>query len=146
MSTARQRRGYAGVTKLRRTLRRLEPEVTIGVRNVLEKGAAAIEADMLINIPKDTGDTASFIQSKVARDGLTARVGFIDKKNREAGFKARFIEYGTKGSPKQNVPPQPARPFMAPAFDANRDWIVEAAKKEIGQVINEVAEGDGTNE
>ena len=141
MSTARQRAGYRGVTKLRRTLRRIEPEVTIGIKNVMERAAKAIEVDMLIGIPQDTGDTASFISSKIARDGLTARIGFIGKKAVEGGYVARFIEYGTKGYPKRNIPAMPARPFMSPAFDANRDWIVKDAQQEIRSVLFDVSRG-----
>jgi len=143
MSTARQRAGLRGVNKLRRTLRRLPSEVTIGIRNSIERGAAAIEADMMINIPKDTGDTAAKISSKVSRDGLTAQIGFIGKKAVEGAYVARFIEYGTKGH--GNVPPQPARPFMAPAFDANRDWIASEAQAQIRKVLFELTEGDGTS-
>ena len=146
MSTARQRRGFAGVTKLRRTLRRLEPETVAEIKKVIVRGAQAIEADMMISIPKDTGDTASNISYKIARDGLTAQIGFVGKKAVEKGFVARFIEYGTKGSAKQNIPPQPARPFMGPAFDANKGWIVRDAQREIGIVLQRLAAGDGTNE
>ena len=110
MSTARQRRGLAGVTKLRRTLRRLGPEARDGIKEVLVRGSQAIEADMMINIPKDTGETASNISYKIARDGLTARIGFIGKRAVGDGYAARFIEYGTKGYPARNIPPQAARP------------------------------------
>lgn len=146
MSTARQRRGYAGVNKLRRTLRRLEPEATAGIRKVLERGAQGIEADMMIGIPKDTGETAAHISYKLSRDGLTARIGFIGKKDFEGGYVAQFLEYGTKGYPERNIPAQPARPFMGPAFDANRDWIVRDAQREIRNVLFHLTAGDGTNE
>lgn len=146
MSTARQRAGLRGVSKLRRTLRRIEPESREGIAKAVKKGAEAIEADMMIGIPKDTGDTAALISHKIARDGLTARVGFIGKRASEQGYVARFIEYGTKGYPKRNIPPQSARPFMGPAFDANKDWIVRETQREIARVIADISRGDGTNE
>ena len=133
MSTSRQRRGYAGVNKLRRTLRRLEPEATAGIKQVILRGSQAIEADMMINVPKDTGVTASHISYKISRDGLTAQIGFVGKRDVEQGFVARFIEYGTKGY--KSIPPQPARPFMSPAFDANKGWISKDIRREISDTL-----------
>lgn len=141
MSTAAQRRGYAGVTKLRRTLRRLEPDATEGIRKALTEGAEAMHYDMLSNIPKDTGETAQHLSYKVARDGLTARVGFIGKKDVEGGYVARFIEYGTKGHPAKNIPPQPARPFMRPAFDNNKAWMLKQINKAIERTLQVLASG-----
>ena len=146
MSTARQRRGFAGVTKLRKTLRRLEPEMIAGIQTVIKRGAKAIEYDMLVGIPKDTGETAQYINAKISRDGLTAQIGFVGKKAVQGGYAARFIEYGTKGYAKDNIPPQPATPFMSPAFDANKDWITRDARKEINVTLKNVSRGDGTNE
>lgn len=141
MSTARQRRGLAGVSKLRRTLRRLEPEATAGIRDALERAAQTMHFDMLSTIPKDSGETAQHLSYKVSRDGLTARIGFIGKKDVEDGYVARFIEYGTKGYPKRNIPAQPARPFMAPAFDKSKGRVAKEISDEIGKLLAKLASG-----
>lgn len=138
MSTAAQRRGLRGVSKLRRTLRRLEPEAREGIKHAIEKGAEGIKADMMILIPKDTGETAVLIDKKIARDGLTARIGFVTKKAQKDGYVARFIEFGTKGFPDRNVPAQAARPFMQPAFDRNKEWILRDCKREIAKALKKV--------
>jgi len=141
VSTSRQRRGWAGVNKLRRTLRRLEPDATKGIRNVIERAAEAMHYDMLVGIPKDTGETAQHLSYKISRDGLTAQIGFVGKKDVEGGYVARFIEYGTKGYPKRNIPPQPARPFMIPAFDRNKVWVTRDISKEIAETLADLASG-----
>lgn len=146
MSTARQRRGFAGVSKLRKTLRRLEPEMVSGIKDAIKRGAQAIEYDMLIGISKDTGETAQHISYKISRDGFTAQIGFVGKKAVEQGYAARFIEYGTKGYAKKNIPPQAATPFMQPAFDSNKNWITREVRREVKNTIDKVAQGDGSNE
>ena len=135
MSTARQRRGFAGVTKLRKTLRRLEPESSAGIKKALTDGARDIHFDMYTNVPKDTGETAYHLSYKIARDGLTARIGLIGKKDVAAGYAAQFIEYGTKGYPKRNIPKQRARPFMRPAFDRNKNKILQNINREIEKAL-----------
>ena len=97
--------------------------------------------DMLSTIPKDSGETAQHLSYKVSRDGLTARIGFIGKKDVEAGYVARFIEYGTKGYPKRNIPAQPARPFMAPAFDKSKGRVAKEISDEIGKLLAKLASG-----
>lgn len=46
-------------------------------------------------------------------------------------FKGYWIEFGTKGAPDRNIPPQPARPFMQPAWDVNASMIKARIKKAI---------------
>lgn len=139
--SSRQRSGLRGVGKLRRTLRRLDPETTKELREAVEEGAEAMLQDMVQGIPKDTGDTAALLDKRVARDGLTARVGMVTAKAKRDGYVARFIEFGTKGDPKRNIPPQPARPFMTPAFDLNKDWILTRARKGISLALERAARG-----
>lgn len=144
---------YRGVNKLRRKLRRMGPEMTAEVASVIQKGAQAIEFDMITGVPVDTGDTRADIQSQVSRDGLTAQIGFLGKNRRlkdvgrvfkpsSRAYVARFLEFGTKGSPEHNIPPQPARPFIAPAFDSNKDWIKRDVRKAISNVIRDAGGSD----
>lgn len=156
-----------GVNKLRRTLRRIDPEATEAVRVAIAEGVQAIELDAVQLVPKDTGDLARSIQHKVSRDGLTAIVGpganaaeivrrkagsafnvrgvKLSNKNKELMFqffKGYWIERGTKGNPKKNIPPQPPRPFMKPAYDMNKQWILGRVKKGIANALAKAA-GDG---
>jgi hypothetical protein len=85
LSTTRQRRGFAGVNKLRKTLRRLDPEITKDIKVVLSRGAKAIHRDAVNNaetanygqIPgiRDTGDLIRSIGIKYSRDELSVLIG-----------------------------------------------------------------------
>lgn len=153
----RQRSGLRGVNSLRRTLRRIEPEAKAELATAVEEGAEAILQDMVMLVPKDSGDLAHLLDKRVARDGSTARVGLVTKKRQQDGFYARFLEYGTKGyaagqtrsrqgskttsTVRRNVPARAATPFMGPAFDLNKDWILERASKGIDLALARAAEG-----
>jgi hypothetical protein len=160
-------RSYQGVDKVRRLLRKIEPEMTQGIRNTIEKGAKAIEADMLMGVPVDQGDLARSISYKLGRDGFTAYIGpgadrakiiktgfkDVSVKYTKAGnlssasikdkhalmqlFKAHWIEHGTK--PHGNHPGRTASPFLNPAFDANKSWILRELEDEIDGTIAKAA-------
>lgn len=144
--------------RLRRVFRALEPEMLEPIKKALDEGAQRIESDMLSGVPRDTGLTANEIAIKKARDGLTAVIGpgaryisvtrnpfdttmKVTNRNRRAMmafFRAYWAEFGTKGSPARNIPPQPARPFMIPAFDRNRDGIQKSVNERVAEVLRSV--------
>lgn len=153
----RQARGYAGLGKLRKTLRRIEPETTQGVKNAIQKGAEAIETDILINGQSHylTGDMLASVSIKYGRDKMTAVIGpgaesisvskspfdttlYITQKSKFNAwqfFKAYWIEFGTKGSPERNIPALPAQPFVQPAWDSNKTWLIREVKDAVGRAL-----------
>jgi HK97 gp10 family phage protein len=143
MATARQRAGLQGIGKLRRTLRRIEDEAQRELREAVDDGAEAILQDMRALVPVRTGALARLLGKRVARDGLTARVGLVTKKAQRDGFYFRFLDAGTKGNPKRNIPPQPALHIRATAFDLNRDWIRSRTQKGIALALKRAASGGG---
>jgi len=152
-----QARGYAGLSKLRKTLRRIEPETTQGVKDSIQKGAEAIEADILINgqAHRITGDMLNSVAIKYGRDRMTAVIGpgaasisvnkspfnttlYVSQKSKFNAwqfFKAYWIEFGTKGAPSRNIPPQPAKPFVQPAWDSNKTWLISDVKAAVKKAI-----------
>jgi len=156
-------RGYAGISKLRKTLQRLEPEAVAGVKEAFQQGAETIHYDVLQNgmAHKLTGDMLSSVAVKYGRDGLTAVIGpgadvvtvnkspfnttlYVSQKRKWHAwqfFKAYWIEFGTKGAPDRNIPPQPAQPFVGPAFDANKGAISKNVQSKIHAVIAKLASG-----
>lgn len=64
-----------GNTKLRRTLRRIDPAITQELRDVVKDGLEAIKWDAISFVPIDEGDLARSIDYKLGRDGLTGVVG-----------------------------------------------------------------------
>lgn len=152
MATARQRSGIRGLSKLRRTLRRIEPESTKEVREAIEDGLEAIKQDAIALVPKDTGALARGIETRLSRDSLAGEVGIAPGRGkrrarlRDALFYGRFIEYGTKGNSEKGIPPQPARPFMGPAFDMNKKWIEGRLARGIDLALRRAASGGATDD
>lgn len=152
-----QARGYAGLGKLRKTLRRIEPETTQGIKDVIEKGALAIENDIVSNgqAHRITGDMIQSVAIKYGRYRMTAVIGpgassisvskspfdttlYVTQKSKFMAwqfFKAYWIEFGTKGAPDRNIPPQPAQPFVQPAWDSNKGWLIRDAKAAVSRAI-----------
>ncbi|MDZ7711705.1 MAG: hypothetical protein U5L06_00630 [Rhodovibrio sp.] len=56
-------------------------------------------------------------------------------------FKAYWYEFGTKGVPSRNIPPQPARPFMRPAADVNRRYFTEESRRAITRALDDLRRG-----
>ena len=163
--------GFVGVSKLRRTLRRLEPEITKGVKYELARGAQAIKDDAVrnfraIDVPEiGTGELKRSISYQISRDGLTAVIGpeakraklskgifsnnassntYKTKPAKAALWNIRkgyWVEFGTKGYPKGGIPPMPARPWMNPAWDMNKDKLRERIRKEVAEAIGRESNG-----
>ncbi|MFX4223537.1 MAG: HK97 gp10 family phage protein [Thalassobaculum sp.] len=143
MATARQRAGLLGIGKLRRTLRRIDGEAQRELREAVDEGAEAILRDMQLLVPKRTGALARLLAKRVARDGLTARVGLVTKKAQRDGFYFRFLDAGTKGAPGRNIKPQRALHIRAKAFDLNRDWIKSRTQRGIALALKRASSGGG---
>lgn len=159
MATAAQRRGLNGVSSLRRKLRKMEPFVQSGIRPAVTKTLINITETAKVLVPKDSGDLADAIEYKVSADGmagvagpsaknaavakvtrgsawatrmLSKPIGATSAKRLFEFFKGFWVEFGTKGSPENNIPPMPAQPYMRPAFDMNKD----AGVRDIGGAVN----------
>lgn len=166
-----------GVTKLRRKLRRIDPEATRELRAALANAAARIEATATQLVPVDTGDLAGSIEHLISRDGLSAVIGpgaraaeiNRQKTGSEFGrtirsgkrkgkkftlrtankrllmmfYRGYWNEFGTKGNPQTGMAPQPARPFMRPAFDINKNRAKAEIEDRINQVLRRVGGGNG---
>jgi hypothetical protein len=161
-----RRSGFAGVTKLRKTLRRLEPEATEGIKDAMRDAAEKIHFDSIINLRsqlsgKGEGELEYSVTYKMGRDDMTAVIGpgakhvkitknpfdttqYKSKPSKHSAmqfFKGYWFEFGTKGDPENNIPPQPARPFMNPAYDANKDKILKDVQGEIHDVLQDLTNG-----
>ncbi len=152
-----QRRGLQGLDKLRRKLRNMEKVTESGIKPAITAAAQAVMIDAQLRVAVDEGDLQRSITYKVSPDGMAAVIGpaaksaavaravrgnefatrsavtlgAISKKDLFQFFKGYWIEYGTKGAPDRNIPPQPARPFMSPAFDVNKAWAIKKVKTEV---------------
>lgn len=64
-----------GVTTLRRKLRRVDPAITAGLRDIMKQNLEAMAATERSLVPVDTGDMRDSIQLMVSRDGMSGIVG-----------------------------------------------------------------------
>ena len=139
------------------------------LRRRLRDVAEAVKSDAVAMAPVRDGDLAASIGYRISPDGLAVTVGpgikAVQKIVRQAGspwatssakvkltgndkhalmqfYKAWWAEFGTKGSAEDGIPPQPARPFMGPAWDVNKTWAKQKIRKEINETLARVARGD----
>jgi HK97 gp10 family phage protein len=127
--------------RFRRLMQRLPGEITDTISQAIADSTEAVWADAVTRVPVDTGDLQNSIGKRVT--ATSGEVGFDPKKFRRewkrAGWRAVFVEKGTKGSPRRNIPPQPARPFLRAAFEANRRWIMERHAKAVRDTLARAA-------
>lgn len=161
-----RRSRVTGVNRLRKTLRRVDPEIGAEVREAVRESAEAITLDAVRFAPRDEGDLVRAIDYQLGRDGFTAVIGpgakAAEIARRRAGspfalagsavrlsrsnrhllyqfFKGYWAEFGTKGG--NGVPPQPARPFMQPAWDLNRPYAVKRTQGAVRNALERAARG-----
>ena len=119
-----------GMPSLRRVLRVAPDEMKKPLQEAVLESLDIVEADMKLNVPRDSGALASVITSKPQRDKMSGRVGpgVKGKKDmRKAGWRAHFIEFGTVN--------QPAQPFVAPAFDKNKSYILKRLQDGVSEAL-----------
>lgn len=140
-----RRSRVTGGSKLRRKLQRMEKqdsEVTRGLKKAIERSAAVVYADTLANVPVDEGDLAASLHKAKRSSGFAWWVGWWKKGNlknyRRAGWRAKFTEFGTKGS--GNIPPQPARPSLGPAYRRSEKWIVGHIKAAVNRALRKAGD------
>ena len=127
--------------RFRRLMQRLPDAITDPIAAVIAESAQAVWADAVARVPVDTGALRESIGIRTTP--TSAEVGFSSKRFRRqwkhAGWRAKFVELGTKGSPAHHIPPMPPRPFLRPAFEANRRWILERHRAAIARVLDRAA-------
>lgn len=85
-----------------------------------------------------TGSAFSLTIKRGRQAGEKIRLSDLKKDDLMQFYKGYWIEFGTKGG-SRNQPPQPARPFMGPAYDANRIWLKRAVSAAIDRALKKAA-------
>ncbi len=153
---ASKRRSSMNSTRARIKLRRVLTATDNGIKPTMKKAADDLRDDMKENVPVgDTGTLKDNITSFVAKNGLRAEAGYRGKKAKRRAWYARFIEFGTKAhkigtysSPvlsdgantfgtQASHPGIPARPFIEPAWDKNKQKIQKAVGKVVADAVKE---------
>lgn len=131
-----------GERKLRRLLKRAEPAIKKDYRPVARQIGENILAQMKRLAPvsdRQGPHLRDALSARVSPDGLSVSVGLTTKKKRRDFFYARFIERGTKGYAKRNIPPMQARPFMQPAFDLTKRENQRLANEMIKRALRKIS-------
>lgn len=131
-----RRSKFAGGSKLRRQLRRFDPELRTELARVMKEAGQELEEELRARAPKDQGHLAEAAHHVVSSDGLGVSIGYSkDQKGfkrmwKKGGFEALFQEFGTSKHPAQS--------FIRPAWRAKITSVldkVDAARRRTVQRI-----------
>lgn len=146
-----------GLKELQYALNQLPKEIQARpLRSAVSAAAKVIADDVKVDVPVDTGTLKSAVyRYRSRRNSTTGRETFFvgirggkaryanTARNRSKGlvgktyktqgeaFYWRFLEFGTNK--------MPARPFLRPAFEANKQKAVEVMKERLAKAIQDQA-------
>lgn len=135
---AGRRSGLRKVNRVRRLLRRLPDDATQQIERVVAYTALSIQADAKQGAPIKDGNLRDGIKVRRNRDGLTARIGYVLKRDRRKAFYAIFIHWGTKHLR--------GNPFLWNAAARNKRAFFERSRKAIKTALDIASRGAGGNE
>ena len=162
---AARRSRMSGDFKLRRTLRRIHTTMDNELVPAMQEAADKVLATMKQLVPRDTGASAAGLKVFVSKSGLDAEIGIRGKKDMRRFFYLKFLEYGTKGYTdkkraggrnRQNrnksdgstfygkypdIPARPAHPWLRPAMDVNRDFVMANIQAAVARTLDKASRG-----
>ena len=119
-SKGSSRRLYRNLDAIRNSVERQ------AVKKVLKTATEPLESEMKLLVPKKTGDLARSIETQISvkrKDSYNVKVGPLG----EHGWRAHFIEYGTKFAAKH--------PFIRPAWDSRKEQVTNTIGHGIGAIV-----------
>jgi HK97 gp10 family phage protein len=126
-----------GLDRLEQVLEQLAPrEAKLALRRAAKAGMKIVQEAIEEHAPRDTGHLAESINigSEVGGGDGDDATGSIAVKVGPAGdaYYALFQEFGTRF--------QQAQPFMTPAYEENKDAVIETCVTELQTQLNNLAE------
>lgn len=164
---APRRSRMSGDFKLRKTLRNIHSQLDNELKPAMQEAADRLLATMKEMVPKDSGEGAAALTAFVSKSGLDAEVGLRGKKANKRYYYLRFIEYGTKGYAQgersggrkkratnksdgshffgkfPKIVARPAHPWLRPAYDVNKEFILASINHAVSNTLKRAAEGLG---
>lgn len=107
-----------------------------GMTAIVGPGARAAEI-----LRVRTGSQFGRVVAKGKNRGRKVNLSRMNKRLLMSFYKGYWAEFGTKGNPKRNIPPQPARPFMGPAYDINKGAIRSRTQRDINRILARASSG-----
>ena len=148
------RRSSFTSTRARIKMRRILTEVDSGIKPAMQDAANKLHKEVMMRLPRDTGNLEDLITAHVDKNGLRAEVGLRGKKAKQRGFYLRFLERGTKGhnvavgsgkkvlsdgsntfGKNASIPRMAPRPVLQPAWDREKPGIESRVNKVIKDAI-----------
>ena len=132
------RRGKVlGAQSLRRKLKRMPQHVKGGVQEAIRDSVDVVYTEALARVPVKEGYLAAALGKRISSDKLGGRVGYWERGNRRkwklGGWRAHFIEFGTRGG--KGTAAHPAQPFLGPALNASRHWVKRRIRRAIDKAL-----------
>ncbi|WUI00206.1 HK97 gp10 family phage protein [Spirillospora sp. NBC_00431] len=124
---ARRSRGItvdiSGLRQARGRLEELPEELRGACQRAIADGAEAVKEKTEQLVPVDTGHLARNVRVRRRERGLSADVGWFDKKS----YYAAFVEHGTES--------QSAQPSLGPALEEERPELPRRIRAEIRRLF-----------
>lgn len=120
---ARQTVQIEGLDRLKRQLEALAPELEAAAKKAVKEAADAVKEQTRQNVRVDTGNLRDEVDIEYKDDGMTATVGWKNRKD----WYATVQEHGTS-----RIPAQPA---LGPALEAERARFEERLRQEVRRVL-----------
>jgi HK97 gp10 family phage protein len=159
----------SGDFKLRRTLRNIHQTMDNELKPAMQAAADKVLATMREQVPRSGrndagGHAADALEAFVSKSGLDAQIGLRGKKNNERFFYLKYLEYGTKGytgtnraggrtrrpnnksdgshffGKYPNIPARPAHPWLRPAYDVNKEFILADIRAAVSRTLARASE------
>ncbi|RIK91771.1 MAG: hypothetical protein DCC73_15020 [Proteobacteria bacterium] len=102
MANKYRARNLAQMSRLRKTLRAVSPEITEDTKKLMRAAAQDMVSRMRAQAP--VGKTKTLrrnLRASVSKDGLTAKAGYITRRARKAAWYAVFFEAGIRAQVKR---------------------------------------------
>lgn len=166
---APRRSRLAGEFKLRKVLRNIHGQIDNELKPAMQKAADRILESMKERVPRsDRGDAGGHavdaLEAYVSKSGLDAQIGLRGLKDNRRYFYLKFLEYGTKGytggqragnrrqrdtnktdgshffGKHPDIPARPAHPWLRPAFDVNREYVLADIKAAVTSTLKRASQ------
>lgn len=161
---AARRSRMSGDFKLRKTLRNIHTQLDNELKPAMQEAADKLLATMKELIPKDTGEGAAALTAFVSKSGLDAQVGIRGKKLNRRFFYLGIVERGSKGYTEgkraggrnkratnksdgstffgkyPDIPARPAHPWLRPAYDVNKEFILASINQAVSNTLKRAVE------
>ena len=145
-----RRSSVKGAAKLRRTLRKVDVEISSELTAELAKAGALIAEDARANAPVRSGFLKKSIRFQLAKDGLSVRIGSFGGRTQRAHH-AALVEFGTargnriaKDGSVYLHPGSAPHPWLMPAYQSHKRDVFRRIREKTIATLDKASRGHGS--